>query len=251
MIRTSLLSLALFVVLGTTSRSAEEPKLGDKEGFRVYSVSPRCQTRQLLGVHETLRGALDAAADLRAKAPGRGIEVTTGTEGKKTPVSFTRPMLYQVHARVCAKSGWKSQAILGDATKAKELAKSLEKNGAKVEIVSDYAPKEVFQVYGRGCSRSNWRLLGTFAEVAEASQAAEENRTRKTGPLNCIVTTGTRSQETLVLEPAQYKIYVQGCKGGWSLRETTTEQKKVKEFVEARKKDDKTRVEVVYHIPSK
>src|SRR5262245_28496360 len=92
MVRASLLSVAVLALSGALAIQAEESKAVQKErdgdherGYRVYSVSIRCQNRTLLSRHDNLRDAFRAAAALREKSPGRTVEVTTGSEGKKVP----------------------------------------------------------------------------------------------------------------------------------------------------------------------
>ena len=47
--------MVLFVFIGPMQIWAEEAKVADKEGFRVYTISLRCGSRNLVGVYESPR----------------------------------------------------------------------------------------------------------------------------------------------------------------------------------------------------
>lgn len=232
MIRTSLFSLALFALAAApaTQRDQAKPKRPDaeevKEGFRVYTISPRCQARQLHGVYSSEREAFQVADDLRApckKAP-RQVEVTTGSEGKKLPTG--KPELYLVYTGGC-KGGWVRREVACDAKKAEQVARRCREQGDRVEVVHDYKPKEVFHVYGGGCRRS-WRLLGSYTSAGEAFQAAASFRADK--KFSCDVTTGTRGKGWVSGSPVQYVVYERRSReGAWKVAATTKDHKKALE----------------------
>ena len=242
MVRTRIASLVLLVLMCPMAIWADEAKVADKEGFRVYTISPRCRTLNLVGVYESPAEAIRVATETRAKR-STDVEVTTGSEGKNGPAT-RHAALFMVYTKVCDKAGWQRQGIYEDVKQAEEVAKTRLANKEKVEIVREYKPTEVFEVYGGGCSRS-WRLRGTYLTIRDAHEAAEDFRTNQ--KLSCKVTTGIKGRAWSYDSPKQYKVYVQGCKGGWGLAETTTDPKKVQEVVEARKKQD-VRTEVVQHF---
>src|SRR5262245_25721844 len=105
MFRMSLLTAAFLASAGMFAVSAEEaktkkeekPAATKKEGFRVYTVSCRSQTRSLHGVYDSARQAMNVAAELRKKNTAQQVEVTTGSEGEKVPQGD--PMLYQVYSK--------------------------------------------------------------------------------------------------------------------------------------------------------
>jgi hypothetical protein len=246
MVRTSMLSLALVALVSTLAITAEEPKASDKEGFRVYSVTLRCQTRRLLATCATPAEAFKAAAEQRAKFGGLRLEVTTGSEGKEAPRG--QPALYQVYTMACPKAGWERQEILVNAAKAQEAVKAHKTKGEQVEIIHDYAPKEVYHVYGTRC-RGLMALQSTHMTLKEACGAAQVLRTK--GNLQVQVTTGTKGQDALPRTNPEYKIYVFGCRSAsWSLTETTSDAKKAQETFAARKKDG-AQVEILHHYTSK
>jgi hypothetical protein len=251
MIRTSLLSLALLVLIGALASHAEESKdkqatLADQKGFRVYTFRARCGNRDLQGVYASIREALRAADELREKG-SRRVEVTTGSEGKEMPAREKLPAVYLVYSKICDKGGWQRQEVASDLKTAEAIALTHKKNREEVQIVSDYAPKEVFHIY----SSTGWRLphlLGTYLSVSEAVDAAERFRTQK--KLECEVTTGTKGGEILTGSPTQYSVYSLGCRSGWVVAATTKDKKKALEVAEEQRKDDR-KVEVVYHYSSK
>jgi hypothetical protein len=245
MVRTSVWSLALFVLTPTLPSPAQQPKADDERGFRVYSLSQRCRTRTLVKVCSSLDYALNVAADQRGRTSPHNIEVTTGSEGKKVPAGD--PVLYHVYTRPGARVGWKRQVILADRKNADEAVKTHKKNGLEVEIVTDHAPREVYHVYGVQC-RGLMQLQSTHDSLYSAFEAVHELRTKK--KFRCEVTTGTKGQGTLRGMPAEYKVYVEGGRCGWSLIETTKEAKKAQEVAASRTKD-RWRVEIVHHYPSK
>jgi hypothetical protein len=231
MIRTSLFSLALFALIGTSAIHGDEAKAKRpsveeaKEGFRVYTVSLRCQSRQLQSVHLSVIEAFRAADELREK--GSRVEVTTGSEGKKLPVGS--PELYVVYLRPC-KVAWEKREVVCDAKKAEQVAKQHKDNGDTVQVVHDYAPKEVFHVYGGGCSRS-YQLRGTYTSAEEAFRAAESFRADK--KWRCNVASGTKGKEWLTGSPAQYVVYERACKNNWTVGITTKDLKKAEEAAAA------------------
>ena len=239
MIRITMLSLAMFVLAAATEGRAAAPPLGDKEGFRVYSVGARCGQRQLLGVYDTARDALHAASEFRSKG-SRRIEVTTGTEGKRVPTG--QPAVYHIYTKVCDKSGWRSAGIFADEKKLEAEIKAHQAKNYKTEIVRDYAPKEVFYVYGGGCSRS-YQLRATCVTREEAFREVKE--LRKTYSNRCDVVTGTNGAQWASRSPKQFGVYVQGCKGSWGLETTTNDPEKVKKIVEDKAKAE-VRTEVVH-----
>jgi hypothetical protein len=249
-IRTTILALATFTLTAAMGRTAEQPKPGDKEGFHVYRITPRRITQKLLGVYASPQEAFEFAAKHRA-AGGGGIEVTTGSEGKEALPAL--PVLYHVYSRPCSRSAWQRQGIYGDYKKVEEVIKKLEKEGEKVEIVRDYAPKAVFHIYSRACrtlAGKELRLIGTYVTAGEACEAAADFRTAKY--LRSEVTTGSKGPEYLVGTPTRYEVYVGACKAGWSVAVDTDDWKKAYEAVEARKKEDKAaRVEIVRHYGPK
>ncbi len=248
MIRMSILSVAFLALMSTTATPAEEPKKAeDKQGFRVYTIVIKCGNRRLEGIYASPAEAFQAANKLRAKVVAMNVEVTTGSEGKLVPTG--RPMLYEVYMRTC-RSGWRKQGLFADEKNAKAVAKTHETKGAKVEIVRDYAPKEVYHIYG-GLTRQGLELLGTYVTLEKA--AAKEfltngtNRERSKDP--CVVTTGTKGHDYLGWggAPTQYKVYVKSCKG-WSLVATKSDEKNALEVVEAqRKKTVRAEVVLVHH----
>ena len=161
MIRTILVSLATVVLTGALTNAAAPPEPGVKHGFRVYTVSLRCQSRNLVGVYATAAEAFEVAGGLRAKTAPDRVEVTIGSEGKTTPTG--RPALYEVYTRGCIRSQWKLQpALYTDEKKAVEAG---EKAKLNVEIVRDYAPEEVYHVYGFPCRTvvgTKSRLQGSY-----------------------------------------------------------------------------------------
>ncbi len=246
MIRTSILSMAFLVLMGTTATPAEEPKQAeDKEGFRVYTISRLSGIRQLQGVHASPKEAFQTATKFRGGS--WNVEVTTGSEGKQ--VMAGRPVLYQVYRKTSEKSGWQHQGLFADEKKAEAVAKTLQTKGAQAEIVRDYAPKEVYHVYGKECRvpvGQKSRLLGTYVTLREAYDAAEDFRTNKR--LRCEVTSGRRGQDLLDEAPTQYKVYVRDCtRSDWTLAKTTNDAKKAQEVVEARKQPNEG-TEVVLHF---
>jgi hypothetical protein len=244
MIRLTMLSLALLVITGARESRADEPKTQEKKGFRVYSISLRCQTRTLLGTYESPEEAFRRAAEFRTKSPR--VEVTTGSEGKQRPNG--QPLLCHVYTKACDKEGWQRDATVEE-KKVAQIVKDHKAKNLQVEVVNDYAPSEVYQIYGGGCTRS-LRLLGTYATMRETGQAAEEFRTSQK-LRNCLVTTGTRGQSYYSLgTPAQYKVYFESCKGRWILVTTTNDAKKAQEAANKQKKDNR-QVEVVQHYTKK
>lgn len=245
MFRTSVWSVALFILTQTQASPAQQPKADDRPGFRVYSVSLRCQTRTLLGVYPAAGDAFLAAARQRAKSSPARVEVTTGTEGKKVPTAD--PVLYHVWTKGCSRSPWQRGVILMDRKKADEAVKTFTKNGGRVEIVADHAPPAVFYVYGVRC-RGLMHLQSTHVTLYDAFHAADELRTKQN--FRCEVRTGTKGQEIVHEAPVEYKVYLEGGRCGWRLIETTKEQKRAYEVAAARQKE-RSRVEVVHHYASK
>ena len=173
--------------------------------------------------------------------------MTTGSEGKKLPTG--RPVFCHVYTGGCPKSGWQRQAAVVDEKQAEEVVKAHKGQRTRVEVVNDYAPKEMYSIHGGGCSRSI-RLLGTYVTLEEAMQAAREIRTVQK-LAHCHVVSGTKAEGYYSLgAPAQYNVYVAGCKGGWRLATTTKDAKKAEEAVNEQKKND-TPVELVRHYASK
>lgn len=227
MIRTSLLTVALLASAGVLSVWAEEANTkqqdkaaSKKEGFRVYTILCRSQMRSLHGVYGSAEEAIRVATKLRKKHTAQRIEVTTGSEGEVVPRG--NPMLYQVYSKSCKKGGWARSFVVGDRTRAAELAEGYQAKGGETEIVSDHAPKVVYHISGGGCSRS-WRLLGAYPTLREAFGAAEQFRTKD--KYSCEVTTGTKGQVTRG-GAVRFSLYVQGCKGSWSHIETAMDVKK-------------------------
>jgi hypothetical protein len=251
MIRASLFVFASLTLLTTIPAQARGPKAvqeapAAKEGFRVYSVGIRCQARRLEGTYDSLFMAFHAANKRRSRFPSQQFEVTTGSEGDKVPAG--RPVVYHVYSMACEKAGWEKRESASNSTKANEIAKKYKDRGDRVEVLLDFAPKEVFHIYGGGCRRS-WRLLGTYTSLREACSAAEQIRNQQ--KLDCEVTTGTKGEEFLSgSTPTKYAVYAKGCKGGWYLAGTTTDHKKALQIAEARKKDDGG-AEVVHQHASK
>lgn len=245
MVRTSLWSLGLLVLAGAATSPAEESAPADKEGFRVYTIGLRCQARRLVGVYQTNQEAFRVAADLRTRHSPERVLVTTGSEGKNTPSG--RPALYHLYAMTCTRSGWQKQPLLVDEKKVQEAVKAQREKGARVEVIHDYAPREVYHVYGGGCRRPAL-LLGSYLTVREACEAAQEFRTKQR--FFCTVTTGTKGEERIAGTPARYTVYVQGCKGGWSEAVAAAEWAKVQEYLDARK-DKASAIEVVHHLTTK
>ena len=245
MIRMSILSMAFLVLTGTMATQAEETKVADKEGFRVYTIAPRCLRRTLVGVYSSHKEAIQVATEQRTKA--WNVEVTTGSEGKQFP--NRQPALYLVYSMVCSKSGWQRQGIYVDEKKAGEVAKTLVAKDETVEIIRDYAPKEVYHTYGVQCKGTK-RLQGTYVTMEEAFDAAKALREK--GIFRCDVVTGTKGEDALPRSPMEYKVYSQGCKrSNWELATTTNDPKKAQEVVAAQKKENR-QVEIVLHfVPAK
>ena len=235
MIRTILLSMATVVLTGTLANAAAPPEPGVKDGFRVYTISPRCRTRSLIGVYPTAAKAFEGAAGARAKTAPDRVEVTTGSEGKTTPTG--RPALYEVYTRGCTRSQWKLQpALYTDEKKAVEAGGKVKLN---VEIVHDYAPKDVYHVYGKRCrtpASEKSRLQGTYRSAREAIDVA--NALGSTKGLRCEVTKGTKGADLLDGSPAGFSVYIAGCKGSWSLHSTTKEFEKAVQVYDARIKEE-------------
>ena len=233
MVRTRIASMVLFVFIGPMQIWAEEAKVADKEGFRVYTISLRCGSRNLVGVYESPAEAIRVATETRAKKFA-GVEVTTGSEGKLVPTG--RPMLYEVYMRTC-KSGWRKQGLFADEKKAEATVKALQTYPDRVEIVRDYAPKEVYHIYGvdGGRVRRGLELLSSHRTLEEAFWGAEVLRKSKNPEFH--VTSGTKGDPFLRdSRPTQYEVYVQGCKGSWERIATKSDQKDALEVVEAQKK---------------
>lgn len=252
MTRTIILALATFALTATTGNTAEPPKPGDKEGFRVYIITPLRITQRLMGIYTSPQEAFESAAKHRANSGGGGIEVTTGSEGKEALPR--QAALYHVYSRECSRSGWKRQGIYGDYKKVEEIVKALDKRRDKIEIVLDYAPKTVFHVYARRCRTPHGKelqILGTYVMAGEACEAAEKFRFR-VQPRTIEVTTGSKGPEYLVGTPMRFDVYVTDGKAGWTVALTTEDGKKAYEAAEAHKKEDKAaRVEIVGHYASK
>ena len=247
MIRTILSSMAIVVLTGALANGAAPPEPGAAEGFRVYTRSPRCGSRNLVGVFPTAPEAFEAAA-ARAKVSPFRVEVTTGSEGKKTPEG--EPALYEVYTKVCDKSGWRKQSLFTDATKASEAAKAHQKDAKKVEVVRDYAAKEVYHVYGRRCRTAvgtKSRLMGTYRTAREAFDAADDIRTKQ--PFQCEVVTGTMGEELLDATPIRYTVYSRGCRIGLVSPTATADRAAAMKEFQARIDLKSTPVMVVHYEP--
>ncbi len=245
MVRTSLWSLGLLVLAGAATSPAEESAPADKEGFRVYTIGLRCQARRLVGVYQTNQEAFRVAADLRTRHSPERVLVTTGSEGKNTPAG--RPALYHIYTMTCSRSGWQKQLLLVDEKKVEEAVKAHREKGARVEVVHDYAPREVYHVYGGGC-RQPARLLGSYLTVLEACEAAQEFRTKQR--FFCTVATGTKGEERFAGTPARYTIYEKSCRGIWKEAVAAAEWAKIQEYLDGRKGPTQP-IEVVHHLTTK
>ena len=149
MIRTSLLSMATLVLAGALANSAAPPEPAPEEGFRVYTISIRCRTRRLVGVYATAAEAFVVAAEARTRTSPAQVEVTTGSEGKTPPTGS--PALYVVFTQGAAEERLAGAGALRGRDQGGGGRQTQEKEAKKVELVRDYAPKEVFHVYGLPC----------------------------------------------------------------------------------------------------
>ena len=247
MIRTSILSLATVVLTGALANGAAPPKPGVEAGFRVYTISYRCGNRTLVGVHPTAGEAFEAAVGARAKTSAGQVEVTTGSEGKTLP-GRQAPALYEVYQKSC-RAGWMKQPTLyTDEKKVEAAAADKRKLGNQIEVVRDYAPKEVYHVYGLPCRSvvgTKSRLQGTYRTAKEAIDVAET--LRSTRGLRCEVTTGTKGQELLDGAPTQYTVYSRGCKGALESPTTTSALEKAVKDYQARIEQKSVPVMVVHY----
>jgi hypothetical protein len=249
MVRTSMLTVAVVVLTGAVASPAAPPPEAVRKGFRVYTTGIRCGARRLVGIYETAGEAFRVAAEHRAKLSPERVEVTTGTEGKQTPDG--RPALFHLYTMANEKNGWAKQPLMVDEREVQVAVKEQEKKGVRVEVVHDYAPKEVFHIFGGGCSRS-WRLWGTYVTGKEACEAAEAFRTKEKSS-GFKVTTGADWRHPLAYRfgsPTRYTVYARAGEGDWTQVETTNDGKKAQEVLEARKKEN-VRVEVVEDYTSK
>jgi hypothetical protein len=237
MLRTILFSLAI-VLIGTVGQ-AEEPKA--KTAYHVYTAACRGD-HFLAGTYSSAQAACQVAAELRAK--GSRVSVMMGTDGKKTWSTITRqPSRYLVYAHECPKSGWQLDQTFADSNRAQERATALKKERSKVEIITDYTPREVFCIHGGPCRRG-WQLLGRYLTAEQACDAAQAFRAKK---LQYEVTTW---MDGLGRRPYEYRVYVQGCKKGWSVHLTTREHAKAQKMLQARLKEGKA-AELVLHVLTK
>ena len=251
MIRTILSSMAIVVLTGALANGAAPPKPGVEAGFRVYTVSPRCLSRNLVGVYATAGEAFEVASGLRAKSPPSRLEVTTGSEGTKLPTGRNRAILYQVYTKVCDKSGWQGQELYAQAEQAAEAAKTHEKDSKKVEIVCDYTAKEVYHVYGRRCRTAvgtKSHLMGTYRTARAAFDAADDIRTKQ--PIQCEVVTGTKGEELLDGTPIRYTVYNRGCRIGLASPKTTADRAEAMKDFQARIEQKSVAVMVVHYDPN-
>ena len=159
--------------------------------------------------------------------------MTTGSEGKQVPTG--RAAVYHVYTKVCEKSGWQKEPGVVAEARLAEAVKTYEAKGARVEVVADHKPREVFHVYGGGCSR-NWRLMGTYVSAQEACDAAREIRTVQK-LRNCLVTSGDKGEGYWSLgTPTAFTVYVEGCKGRWFAAATMQDAKKAEELAAERRR---------------
>jgi hypothetical protein len=232
MIRLAVLPLALAAFVS----AAAPPSSTAKKGFRVYSVSGKCGSRRLIGVYATLAEAAKAAGVRRDSSQLN--EVTAGTEGVKPPGRGDEAVLLTLHWRYPRQAIWSKGLVFGNSVQAQAAAGSCRAKGAETLIVRDYAPKEVYQVYGRTMAL----LLGRHPTIRQAFEDADAQR--KGGYCGVHVVSGTSGKKP---EGAfKYHVYIQGCKGGWSLELVTADEKKALNSAAAFVKEDR-RAEVVRH----
>ncbi len=238
MLRSGLLSLALLALVGDAPAVGPDP--ATLPGLRLYTVARRCGARALVSIHATAAEAIRAGEDLGCKVRVP-FEVTAGTEGRSGPGEA--PVLRTVYTRICPKSGWKKSLTFGDAAQAEAFAKGSRDKGAETFIVNDYAPAVVYQVYGDPCKAGRRALLGNFASAHDAFAAAKAFRDKGQ---DCAVFSGTRGREPGGAA-VEYHVYVQGCKGSWSLDSRVKNLPGARDKAAAGRRED-ARVEVVHHV---